>query len=304
MARLKFRSSLVLKMRLRALWLRAIESRRHPGIEIKPFILSGPPRSGTSLLTALLTRKPNVLVANEPVVVGDPLLARGDPARLLRGYINSIARQAVQRGTMPTKVDRKDPSRPTTDTAHHGSRRRNLPVQIDRDQPLCIGVKHPISFMEFLRELVEGWPQLKVIVLVRDPVLTIRSWRETTYGWQPGLDDPSKGLWRRMYADVPAADSPLARRAHLWNLLVQRGEKYAASHSSQVTLLRYESLLADPAATMRSLFAHIGAARPDDPIDLSDVHPQQHASYKGFTEDEVRMIQSICGETDRRTRSA
>jgi hypothetical protein len=303
-ARLKFRPSLILKMRLRALWLRAVEAKRSPGIEISPFILTGPPRSGTSLLTALLTRKGNVLVANEPVVVGDPLLARGDPAQLLRGYINSIARQAVQRGTMSTKVDRKDPSRPTTDTAHHGSKRRNVPVTIDRSRPLCVGVKHPISFMEFLRELVEGWPQLKVIVLVRDPVLTIRSWRETTYGWQPGLDDSSKGLWRRMYAEIPAEAPPLAKRAHLWKLLVQRGETYAASHPSQVMLLRYESLLADPAVTMRSLFAHIGAARPDDPIDVSDVRPQQHASYKGFTDEEVRMIQDICGETDHRTRSA
>lgn len=291
-------------MRLRALWLREIESKRHPGIEIKPFILTGPPRSGTSLLTALLTRKGNVLVANEPVVLGDPLLARGDPARLLRGYMISLARQAVRHGTMSTKVDRKDPSRPTTDTAHRGSIRRNVPVTIDRARPLCVGVKHPISFMEFLRELVEGWPQLKVIVLAREPVHTIRSWRETTYGWQPGLDDPSQGLWRRMYAEIPAGESPLARRAHLWKLLVERGEKYAASHPSQVTLLRYESLLADPAATLRRLFEHIGADRPADPIDVSDVRPQQHASYKGFTEEEVQMIRSICGETDQRTRSA
>ncbi len=303
MARLKFRSSLVYKMRLRALWLRAIESKRSPGIEIKPFILTGPPRSGTSLLTALLTRKDNVLVANEPVVVGDPLLARGDPARLLRGYMNSLARQAVRRGTMSTKVDRKDPSRPTTDTAHRGAIRRDVPVTIDRNRPLCVGVKHPISFMEFLPELVEGWPQLKVIVLARDPMDTIRSWRETTYGWQPGLDDPTQGLWRRMYAEIPADASPLARRAHLWNLLVERGEKYAATHPGQVMLLRYESLLADPAATMRRLFEHIGADRPEIPIDVADVRPQTHASYKGFTDEEVQMIRSICGETDRRTRT-
>ncbi|MCL4196094.1 MAG: sulfotransferase [Phycisphaerales bacterium] len=304
MARLKFRSSLVLKMRLRAFWLRTIESGRDPGIEIKPFILTGPPRSGTSLLTALLTRKGNVLVANEPVVVGDPLLARGKPARLLRGYIHSLARQAVQRGTMPTKVDRRDPSRPTTDTAHHGATRRDVAVRIDRARPLCVGVKHPISFMEYLGELVHGWSQLKVIVLARDPVLTIRSWRETTYGWQPGLDDPGKGLWRRMYAEIPADVSPLEKRAHLWNLLVERGEKYAASHPSQVRLLRYETLLADPAATMRALFAHIGADQPEEPIDVSDVRPQEHASYKGFSEDEVQMIQRLCGPTDRRTRGA
>ncbi|GEM_PF-5200054 len=290
-------------MRLKAYWLRAVESNRDPGITIKPFILTGPPRSGTSLLSALLTRKPNVVVVNEPVVVGDPLMARGQPAQLLRGYMNSIARQIVTRGTVPTKVDQKDPSRPTTDTAHRGSVRRDVKIDIDQSQPLCVGVKHPISFMEFLGELVEGWPELKVIILARDPVLTIRSWRETKYGWQPGLDDPSQGIWRRMYDEVPADASPLAKRAHLWKLLVERGERYRASHPSQVTIQRYEGLLADPAATMARLFTHIGASNPNEPTDVSDVRPQQHTDYKGFTDEEVRMIQSICGETDKRTRA-
>ena len=301
-ARLQFKPSLVLKMRLRALWLRAVESGRDPGIEIKPFILTGPPRSGTSLLSALLARKANVVVVNEPVVVGDPLLARGNPARLLRGFMNSIARQIVRQGTMPTKVDRKDPSRPTTDTAHRGSVRRDMSVVIDQARPLCVGVKHPISFMEFLGELVEAWPELKVIVLARDPVLTIRSWRETTYGWQPGLDDRRMWIWRRIYREVPADATPLAKRAHLWKLLVERGEKYRASHPSQVIVQRYEALLADPAAAMARLFTHIGADRPGEPIDVSDVRPQQHTSYKGFTDEEVSMIQSICGDADQRTR--
>lgn len=289
-------------MRLKAYWLRKVESNRDPGITIKPFILTGPPRSGTSLLSALLTRKPNVVVVNEPVVVGDPLMARGQPAQLLHGYMNSIARQIVTRGTVPTKVDQKDPSRPTTDTAHRGSVRRDVKIDIDKSQPLCVGVKHPISFMEFLGELVEGWPGLKVIILARDPVLTIRSWRETNYGWQPGLDDPSQGIWRRMYDDVPADAPPLAKRAHLWKLLLERGQRYSASHPSQVIIQRYEGLLADPVATMARLFTHIGASHPDTPMDVSDVRPQQHTDYKGFTDEEVQMIQSICGEADKRTR--
>lgn len=289
-------------MRLKAFWLRAIESGRNPGIPIKPFILTGPPRSGTSLLSALLTRKSNVVVVNEPVVVGDPFMARGQPARLLCGYMNSIARQIVTKGTMPTKVDQKDPSRPTTDTAHHGAVRRNVPVNIDRALSLCVGVKHPISFMEFLGELVADWPELKVIVLMRDPVLTIRSWRETTYGWQPGLDDPTKGLWRRIYGQVPRDTSPLEKRAHLWKLLVERGEQFASSHPQQVMLQRYEGLLADPAGAMARLFEHIDAAKPGEPIDVADVRPQQHTTYKGFSDEEVAMIQRICGEADQRTR--
>jgi hypothetical protein len=53
---------------------------------------------------------------------------------------------------------------------------------------------------------------------------------------------------------------------------------------------------------MAYLFEHISAAQPTEPIDVSDVRPQEHTSYKGFTEEEVRTIQDICNETDRRTR--
>lgn len=301
MARLQFKATLVLKMRLKAAWLRAVETRRDAGVEVRPFILTGPPRSGTSLLSALLSRKDNVLVSNEPVVLGDPLLARGDAPALVRGYANAVARQAVKHGTMSTKVDPNDLSKPTTDTAAKGAVRRDVSVDIDRNSPLCVGVKHPISFMEFLDELVDGWPELKVIVLARDPVPTIKSWRETTYGWQPALDDRKAGLWRRMYADVPKCDTPLERRAHLWRLLVERGLAKAQAKPGQVKFVRYEWLLDDAARVMRELFEHIGAPDAAGPIDVSDVRPQQRTAYKGFSEDEIAMIQGICGAVDARS---
>lgn len=302
MSRLQFGKTLAVKMRLKARWLRAVEAKRDPGVDLRPFILTGPPRSGTSLTAALLTRKPNVLVANEPVVVGDPLLALGEPAELLRGYVHTVARQALTKGTLTTKADPEETSKATTDTANKGAVRLEVPVNIDRSKPLCVAVKHTIPFMEFFEELVAGWPELKVIVLVREPGPTIRSWRETSYGWQPGLDGPKEGLQRRMYKLVPRSDSPLERRAHLWKLLVERAEKQAREHPDQVLLQRYEQLRDDPRRILAKMFRHIGAPDPDAPVDVGDVKPQVHASYKGFTPEEAAVIERVCGEADRRTR--
>jgi len=302
--RLQFKRSLAIKMKLKSAHLRLVKARQNPGIEMRPFIVTGPPRSGTSLMTALLARKPNVLVANEPVVVGDPLLAMGQPARLLRGYMVGMAQKAVHEGKFTTKVDPDEVDRATTDTANKGALRSDITIELDRSRPLCTGVKHPVSFMEFLEELVTGWDHLQVIAIVRQPGPTIRSWRETTYGWQPGLDGPNEGLQRRMYAQIPPTDNPLARRAHLWTLMVERAAHWARERPHQVLFFRYEELLERPADVMRRLYEHIRAPEAGTPIDVSDVSPQNRPAYRGFSEEEAALIESICGETDRRTREA
>ncbi|MFG0328595.1 MAG: sulfotransferase [Phycisphaerales bacterium] len=300
-SRLQFKRSLVLKMKLRAAWLRAVEARRRPGVEVHPFIVTGPPRSGTSLLNALLMRKSNVLVVNEPVVVSDPLLAQGAPARLVQGYVNTVARQAVRDGTLTTKVDPSSPGRPTTDTWNVGAARDEVTIEIDRSQPLCVGVKHPVSFMEFLDELLAGWSRLRAIIIVRDPWSTLRSWRETGFGWQPQIDDPSSGPWRKLYDLIPAVGDPLERRAHLWKILVERGVEQAQRRPGQALFLRYEELLERPDQVMVRLYRHIGAINPERPVDTSDVRPQARAEYRGLSETEVSMIRRICGDLDTAT---
>jgi len=303
MSALLFKRSIYVKMTIKAFLLRNISAHKRPGIVMKPFIVTGPPRSGTSLLSALLARKSNVLVANEPVVVSDPCLELGAPARLVRGYLTEMARKAVFEGKMSTKVDPTQTERPTTDTAHVGAVRSDVSITIDKNLPLAVGAKHPISFMEFLEELTSGWPALKVIIIARDPIASIRSWRETKYGWQPALDDRKAGLWRKMYEKIPACDTPLERRAHLWNLLIDRGMDVRERYPEQVVFLRYEELLEKPALVMNRLFSHIGAPHPEAPIDVSDVKPQSRPNFKGFTEEEIAMFQRVCGDRDAKSRA-
>lgn len=301
MSKLKFKAQLVVKMRLKAWWLRTVARRRDPGVAYHPFLLTGPPRSGTSLLTNLLGRKRNVLIANEPLVCGDPLMKRGRPVDLIHGYLNDMARLAVRDGRMWTQVDPEEQSKATTDTANRGAVRRQVDVDLDPNQPLCLGMKHPMPFMECLEPLLSEWPDLRILLTIRDPHSTIRSWRETTYGWQPGLDDPRFRHGRALYDMVPATDDQLERRAHLWRLLVERAEDCAARFPQQLLVFRYEELLAEPAAVMQRLFAHIQAPSPDDPIDVADVKPQHRSKYRGLEPDEVQTITRICAEADART---
>ena len=300
----KLKQALIWRFRIKAFRHRWLSTLRSPGLDLRPFIVTGPPRSGTSLLTALLTRKPNVLVVNEPVVVSDLTFAEYDPAKLLRGYFYHTARVAAKHGKLRTKVDPDSPDKPTTDTANRGYARDDVTVEIDRTKPLAIGVKHPQTFMEFLEPICNGWPELKVICAIREPGPTIRSWRETTYGWDPQIDDKTKGIWRRYYELVPSdVTDPLAKRAHVWRILVERAHEWQQKRPEQVLISRYEDLVQNPIESLARMFRHVDAHEPDAPIECSDVQHQNRPSYRGFTEEEAAMIESICSDANQKTRA-
>ena len=300
----KLKPALVWRFRAKAAWHRWLSIHGKVGVEVRPFIVTGPARSGTSLLTALLTRKPNVLVVNEPVVVSDLTFAEYDVAKLLRGYFNATARRAVTKGRLKTKVDPDSPDQPTTDTANMGYARNDVPVSVDPARPLALGVKHPQTFMEYLEEICDGWPELKVICAIREPGPTIRSWRETGFGWDPQLDDKTLGIWRRHYDLIPAdVTDPLEKRAHLWRIQVERAHAFAAARPEQVLIARYEELVRDPAAALARMFTHVGADSPTEPIDVSDVKVQERPSYRGFTEAEAELIERVCAAADALTRA-
>ena len=294
------------KLRPKQIWRFRIKAFRHrwlslmnkPGFTVQPFIVTGPPRSGTSLLTALLTRKPNVLVVNEPVVVSDLTFVDYDPVKLLKGYYNYTANRAVGKGLLKTKVDPDSPDKSTTDTAARGYSRNDIPVCVDKSRPVVIGVKHPQTFMEFLQPICEGWPELKVICAMREPGPTIRSWRETGFGWDPQIDDKTKGIWRRYYELIPKDISdPLEKRAHVWRILAKRAQRFARERSEQVMISRYEELVRNPTESLARLFRHIGADQPDEAVDVSDVRVQDRPNYRGFTKEEGEMIERVCGES-------
>lgn len=277
----------------------AIGWRRTPAGTIRPFIITGPPRSGTSLMNALLGRKGNVVVVNEPLELMPRVFLKGDSTRKLRGFLNRTARRAVEQGVVVNKVDPKQPDRPTSDTFNQGAQWRAIPIQIDRAQPVCVAAKATMPLLDCLETVCEQWPELQVLIMVREPGPTIRSWKQT-FGWQPGLDRAGAGYQFRIYDKVDRQGDALVRRARLWRALVEEAMRLADQRSQQVRIVRYERLLERPADEMAAIFSHIGAANPQEPIDVSDVRPQQRPGYVGFSEEEADVIREACAATVQR----
>jgi len=270
-----------------------ITLKRKPIPNLRPFIVAGPPRSGTSLICTLLNAKPNIIISNEPKQITGKRFELADPTTLLKGFIIQTARTAIRKRKIYNKVDPRNPDKLTADTFNTGAARRYVPININPDQPLAVGAKAPMPLLDNLEDFCNNWPELKAVLIVRDPLRTINSWRHT-FGWQHGLDDPSKGAKLKIYDRVPLSPNPLERRAHLWKITVDQCAHHAQKRPSRVLLIQYEDLIDNPAQVVTNTAKHLGSPAPETPIDTSSVRPQSSPNYKNLNESDIQLITRIC----------
>ena len=282
---------------IRARWwawrYRTFTLKRDLPIEMRPFLLTGPPRSGTSLLSSLLDSVPNVISLNEPNQIMYRRMFDADPCTLVRGTAHWAARLAISHGYVINKVDPDKPDQVTTDTWNRGGKWARVPIDFDRHQPIVVGMKAPLPLVSFMDTLCDGWNALRAVIIVRDPVATVNSWRNA-YGWQHGFEDQKAGAYWPLYDRVPRGLSPIETRAHIWRVIVEECLAQAAKRPERVCLLRYEHLLRAPAETMVRLAHHLGCPEPEAEIDVSFVKPQRRPSYKNLNEEEVAIIREVC----------
>ena len=274
-------------------YYRFITLKRKPLANMRPFIVAGPPRSGTSLLCTLLNSKSNIIISNEPKQITGKRFALADPTTLLKGFLNETTHRAVKKRKILNKVDPHNPDKLTADTFNTGSARQFVPVNINPDLPLIVGVKAPTPLFDNLKTFCTNWPDLKALIIIRDPLRTINSWRNS-FGWQPALDDPKAGPQLNFYKSIPPCNSPLEKRAHLWRIMAEIAIKRKQQFPHAVALIQYENLLADPQNQITRAAKHLGAPNPDQKIDTSFVRPQSRPNYKNLNENEISTIKNIC----------
>jgi hypothetical protein len=250
-----------------------------PSVATTPFLVTGPPRSGTSLMTSLLNRTPNVIVVNEPIEMSERRLRHVDPALHVRGYLAAVQRRAVRRGVVVNKADPENPDRPATDTWYQSWRLRAIPVTVDPSRRLCVGAKQPMPFLDRLEMLCDAWPELRAVVVLRDPFATLSSWQRTFHSLRDISDDSFVGQFR-VYRQVPPGGTPLERQARLLRAMIEEAERRAGRE--QVLLVSHEGLLAEPAAVLRAVLRHIRASDPDAVPDVSDLRREPRPAREAF----------------------
>jgi len=180
----------------------------------------GPFRGGTSCTAGVLHRL-GVSMGNAWATI------RGAP----RGTY-----EAQQLAAQCRKLHQEPHMTPLTDRAGRVTALRKWAIGRERTiaEPAPIGAKHP-SFCLMVPELLEAWPKVRFVVVERPLEESVASLRRLGWGWPPAIVEPT-----------------------LRRMVETRDRDLQAVDPSRVLRIRYDELLADPAAVCQRLAEFAG----------------------------------------------
>ncbi|MBT0585055.1 sulfotransferase family protein [Alteromonas oceanisediminis] len=260
----------------------------------RDFLITGLPRSGTSLLCNLLHKAPDVVVVNEPTEVFSAL--EKDPTCLpLDRLYRSLRTDIVIGNGIKNKVSAS--GNVIEDTRINDGRRHYQPHFQSTD--FRLGTKNPLAYLSRLRVLCDALPEMPIIVMVRHPLDVIASWK-ASFSHLNNVD----------FNIIPFADEtdPLLDPVQIRLLHAIRHEPYLPvkrvlyfnylaemirRDKERVLVVRYEDLVGRPKSTMLSVTQHIGIPRLSWSI-LSTVRSSH--SKKILDGQDEAAVTTLCGD--------
>jgi protein-tyrosine sulfotransferase len=211
----------------------------HEGI-----VVLGSPRSGTTLLRRLLDAHPDIACPGETYLLGAA-------ARFLA---TEATPKGVQMGVAPGLSQLGVPAAEVVD------RVRELAFGFHRDHARRVGkprwamkTASDSFYVRGLEPVVIG--HAHVVVMVRNGLDVVASMNE--------LLDQTGAFLRELQPYLQATAWPMEAHARAWVDISRELAGLAERHPREVTVLRYEDLVADPAAGLRRVLDAVGAAWDD-----------------------------------------
>ena len=179
------------------------------------------------------------------------------------------------------------------DTARHQRRRRYRPRVAD--DGFVLAIKNTREFLLRLGAVRAVMPERRIVACVRNPVDTIASWKASfqhlnTADVGPFVDHPQlmwlAGREREALQSVAATADLATRRALWWRFLADR----VLEHRNELLLVRYEELVAEPAAELERILAGCRAGTLRSPVAPSTVRSRRSL----LDDDDLAAISEIC----------
>jgi Sulfotransferase family len=206
--------------------------------EAPPFFVVGNDRSGTTMLRLVLDRSREAAVPPESMFLLDfASVRRGggleDPARAARFVAAVWAHPRVRLWGLPGAPP-KVPDGLTHAEAYRFAVESPFRAYAAREGKARFGDKTP-AYLQAVDELLAIWPEARIVVLVRD------------------ARDVSLSI-----APLPFGPNNPYAAARWWARGVRAGLDAERRHPEQVLTVRYEDLVADPAAHIERVCEHVG----------------------------------------------
>ena len=226
-------------------------------------IITGVPRSGTTLAAAIIDQTPNCLCLSEPDNHVDLMNGAASPedfvSRLCREF-ETVRRTILSGGSVLDR--RRADGAPVTDYFSDplSDGRRELAVTtrgIHRSRlspDFVLGVKHNALYTAVLPEIVQSG-RFRVIAIIRDPVSVLMSWQMLDLPISRGRLPAGERFWPELAA-LGRADLDLTdKQIRICDLLLYRYGQLA----DRIAVIPYEVFTADPAQLL-------AAARIPQPV--------------------------------------
>jgi hypothetical protein len=234
-------------------------------------ILTGLPRSGTTLLCAMLNEQPNTVALVEPMRFSEG--GRAESVRLILSFAEHARREALAGGSVKTMLigDRVSDNLAGGPEGQKGLRRGIARAgELKIDKPLTpdfrLYIKHPAPFTALTEELSAALP---FFALIRHPLAVVASWRSVAFPVNQGRVPAAERIDPALAAKLDRIRDAHDRQVELvaWFL-----SKYARLPAASI--IRYEDLVADPRGTLSRLQPDPIAGAPPKSHRLADRYPE------------------------------
>ena len=230
--------------------------RRTKGDGVPDLILTGVPRSGTSLAAAIIDQAPDCLCLSEPDrhvdLMREAASADDFVARLSQEF-DAIRRAILAGGSVH---DRRlaDGAPITNYFTEPLPDRRRVAVFVTRDitrpglsTDFVLGVKHNALYSAVLPEIIRSF-RFRVVAIIRDPVALVMSWRSLDLPISRGRLPAGERFWPELGSLCQAELELTEKQIRICDLLFRRFLRWAG----RIEVLRYEEFITDPVQLLRA----------------------------------------------------
>jgi len=218
-------------------------------------ILTGLPRSGTTLCCRLLNGLPNVVALHEPMKVMRFSAKAGMDAALadIEDFYAAARWRIATEGFAPSKqVDGEVPDNHFTDRRNPdtGKRLRHDRLENERirvrkplDDSFALVIKQPAAFTALLEVLAPRFPTFAV---VRSPLAVLGSWNSLDISVSDGHLPPAESLSPELAEVLAGIGDPIERQVFLLNWFFEQYERFLP----RAAIIHYEHLVASGGAEL------------------------------------------------------
>lgn len=207
-------------------------------------ILTGLPRSGTSMLCALLNQLPNAVAMTEPMSPGVGL-SREALIQSVHEFLEASRERALEKGGFLTKTRRGVPVDNTTGGYPCSLRLRqddttlaDVAVGKALSKDFHLFIKHPTLFTMLAEELSKSY---SLFALIRNPLAVLASWQTVAFPIHDGRLSMVERYDPSISARIARWPDRIDRQVEILSWMF---DVYALLNADQV--LRYEDVTADP----------------------------------------------------------